>query len=172
MANATDDHPFSGPQQGNFSSSSDYPTVSLSFADSLLYWSGIVCFAVGMPTNLLLLWLIRQRTRKEMLPFARILQQTAWFDLALLSSQFLWKPVFVVNERFTLGYGVGLVLADGTTSHAARWWNFVFYNIWYVVSSLALNATPAQFYYRFISTTICPVHFASPTASTIRSTPD
>lgn len=117
--------------------------------ESVVYWSDWLCFLVGVPINTLLLWFIRYHTAKEMRPYARIMLQTAVFDLALLLMAILWKSITISNAQATVIYGIGLLTADGTTCVVCRWWNFVGQLLWVFVAGTNRFAIPTQFYYRF-----------------------
>ena len=43
------------------------------------------CFALGASLNLLLWWLAHKKTTSELKPYSRLILQTAYVDLAVLS---------------------------------------------------------------------------------------
>jgi Serpentine type 7TM GPCR chemoreceptor Srd len=117
--------------------------------DTALHWTGWACFLTGVPTSTLLLWLIRNRTSKDLRPYGKILTQAALIDLAFVLVSFLYTPVFLSNGSEALIYGVGVAARDSTASVWNRDWNYWLYMLYLFVASMATYATPAQFYYRF-----------------------
>jgi len=107
--------------------------------NSVVLGMGCACFVVGVPTSVLLLWLIYHRSSKEMKPYARILTQVAVLDIAHLTAFFLMNPVFVVNDGVSVLYGIGVATADGTHSRVNRLWNYSLMLFWLMVACRVHN---------------------------------
>lgn len=118
-------------------------------ANQLHYPNILACFALGIPANIALLWLIRHRTSTELRPYSRILAQTAILDTASLVINLLCQPIYLSRGTDYASYGVGLALCAPGISMACRWWNLLLSLTWVFCSALSIYSLSVQFYYRY-----------------------
>ena len=55
--------------------------------------NGLAAFIIGIPLNILLLWLINRKSPKDMQMYVRILKFAAWIDLCYTLIFCLFQPV-------------------------------------------------------------------------------
>lgn len=120
--------------------------------------NALLCFAIGTPANLGLLWLIRHRTGPELRLYSYILAQTALLDVALLLINVLFQPLFLSRGADSMTGAVGLALLDPSLSIANRCWNFSLFLLWLFTTSTMLFSVPVQFYYRYSLMCRCVWH--------------
>jgi len=102
------------------------------------------CFAVGVLLNGLLIWLILNKTAKEMRPYAKIMIQTAVLDICLLFVILIVQPVFIMLE------GSNIMLQNGPFRESAQPWNFILSEIWIFGYYFSIVSMVVQFIYRYI----------------------
>ena len=69
------------------------PTQIFCCFDQLHYWNSRLCPPIGLIANFGLVWLIINKTPKEMKVHSRILLQTCVIDIALLFVTMFGQPV-------------------------------------------------------------------------------
>lgn len=63
---------------------------------TLFFWNPRLSVLLGMPINFALVWLILNKTPKEMRVYSRVLLQTAFLDILMLASSAIEQPVGIL----------------------------------------------------------------------------
>lgn len=127
--------------------------------------NGLTCFAVGGLSNLLLLWLIRRRSPKELKEHRILLLQTCYTDLLTLIIFFLTVPVaygiysqFCPNTRYFQALivdqqGNGVYLCLGVLSYFSppMMFNSLLYLVWNSIASYESYSLTLMFVYRYLA---------------------
>lgn len=116
-------------------------------------WNTYICFAVGAPANLGLLWLIRHRTSSDLRLYSCVLAQAALLDLFNLLINLFIHPLNLSRGNDSIQAGIGLALLDPSSSMTNRWWNFSLLLLWSLSTTTIILSVAQQFYYRY--TVVC-----------------
>uniref|UniRef100_A0A914HXN1 G protein-coupled receptor n=1 Tax=Globodera rostochiensis TaxID=31243 RepID=A0A914HXN1_GLORO len=107
----------------------------------------MICLLVGVPLNLLLIWLLLRRTSKEMRVYSQILVQTCVVDLLVLVLGELVQPVFFVDN------GIGHDLMAGPLQIVPNPANHIVFMLWFGLFYFSTEGLAVQFVFRYL--TIC-----------------
>ncbi|KAI1711594.1 serpentine type 7TM GPCR chemoreceptor srd domain-containing protein [Ditylenchus destructor] len=101
------------------------------------------CVTLGLCLNALLIYLVLRRSAKEMKVYSRILFQTCFIDLYMITVIALVQPIYVVYNGFNT------MIADGPSKDFPHPYNFFFMMAWFwgLFFSILSNCVP--FVYRY-----------------------
>uniref|UniRef100_A0A914MP60 G-protein coupled receptors family 1 profile domain-containing protein n=1 Tax=Meloidogyne incognita TaxID=6306 RepID=A0A914MP60_MELIC len=106
--------------------------------------SAISAFSIGVILNSLLIWLILQKSPKEMRVFSHILIQTCAADLIMLTINLFTEPIFTSDK------GVSIVVLNGLLRHIGWIPHNLILFIWDNCFFFSFFGFTSQFIYRYL----------------------
>ncbi|KAI1717055.1 serpentine type 7TM GPCR chemoreceptor str domain-containing protein [Ditylenchus destructor] len=98
----------------------------------------------GLTLNAILVWLVINRSAKEMKIYSKILLQTCIIDFALLTFIMAVQPIYLVHD------GWNLLVSNGPFRAITHPWNYMLMATWFFIVYFSIVSNCVPFIYRYL----------------------